>query len=360
MSQTAKTRGGTPTTQDYTELLRTIDIMLHAFHDIRDEVQGNWYWWSLTIWARDRFGETLELANSIWSDFNENVIRQRSYPFGATSHRADNQYTAYYATSENGTESEFYRTMNIAESTVKALLLFFTPGCGGLKLSEYLDGFVRARDYYPSTETSPAARHAQWCWFEFMYSIAHEIGSPVRIISHGIPTDDFPPGYFEIAQQENSERMELRFHPEVRRIDHEFFEASLLALKFLRNKVEARIQAKAGQGKGGKITKDEANVRARSLIKENPGITARQLEEEIPCSIGLVSQLPAWIALQEYKRKTFGGKRPKIVSLTKDLEYVLGTEDEKLDQLVAEQEREDARGAKLYLNPQRKPKRGSQ
>lgn len=127
----------------------------------------------------------------------------------------------------------------------------------------------------------------------------------------------------------------------------------------IKDSLESEPQGKDGQGK--KISKDEANIRARNLIKENPNITARELAKKIPCSTGLISSLPAWKALQEYKKKTFGMKKPKIVPLTKELEYMIGTEDEKLNQLIAEQEGEeleDARPAKLYLSHKKKPDQG--
>jgi hypothetical protein len=104
--------------------------------------------------------------------------------------------------------------------------------------------------------TSPDARHAAWCWFEFVYSMASEIGSPIQITCQEIPINDYHPKYCEIAHQPQSEKWELRFHPEVRRIEHEICQASILALKFLRSKIEAQA-AKKPQGKGGQEQKAE-------------------------------------------------------------------------------------------------------
>jgi len=112
---------------------------------------------------------------------------------------------------------------------------------------------------------------------------------------------------------------------------------------------ELETIANGGQASGDKITKEEANIQARKLIKENPSITARQLVKKIPCSLGLVSQLPAWKALQEYKKKTFGGKKPKMIPLTKELEYILGTKDEQLNQLIVEQAEGDKEKPRLYI-----------
>jgi hypothetical protein len=125
----------------------------------------------------------------------------------------------------------------------------------------------------------------------------------------------------------------------------------------LRDKLDATTktekQENGGEETKVRITKDEANVRARTLIQENPNITIRKLAGKIPCSIGLVSKLPVWQALQEYKKKTFGTKKPKIVPLTKELEYILGSKDENLNQLIAEQEndeKQDKKRSKYYLN----------
>jgi len=101
--------------------------------------------------------------------------------------------------------------------------------------------------------------------------------------------------------------------------------------------------------RGDKITKDEANIRARDLIKENPNHTIRSLAKKIPCSIGLVCQLPAWRALQEYKKKTFGKKRPKVIPLTKKLKACLGSKDDQLQQLIAEQTKDDKQTPRLYV-----------
>lgn len=110
------------------------------------------------------------------------------------------------------------------------------------------------------------------------------------------------------------------------------------------------VESKPTEAHGGKkITKEEANVRARELIKENPNYTIRKLAEKIPCSTGLASQLPACKALQEYKKKTFGNRRPKVIPLTKELEACLGSKDDQLQQLIAEQAEDDKQGPRLYV-----------
>jgi hypothetical protein len=142
--------------------------------------------------------------------------------------------------------------------------------------------------------------------------------------------------------------------------DEKFYQDALEAVTAdLASKQQAGQKPTAASG-GKKITKEEANVRARELIRENPNYTIRKLAEKIPCSTGLVSQLPAWKALQEYKKKMFGNRRPKVIPLTKELEACLGSKDEQIQQLTADQEkdqRQDTRQARLYLS-QKKPDYG--
>ena len=98
-----------------------------------------------------------------------------------------------------------------------------------------------------------------------------------------------------------------------------------------------------------KANKKEANIAARKYLKEHPKATARELVKGIGCSIGLVSQLPAWKAVQEQRKK---GRQPKagVVSLTKKLEQTAGAEDESLNKLINEQA-EDAEPSPLDDDP---------
>jgi len=113
-----------------------------------------------------------------------------------------------------------------------------------------------------------------------------------------------------------------------------------------------------GQGSASKtkISKEEANVRARRLLTETPtwDWTARMLAKQIP--------LPAWRAYHERRQELQRKGTIKTVSLTDTMEAVLGKgdKDEVLNQLIAEQEdddRKDGRQAKLYLSQEKKPKR---
>lgn len=122
---------------------------------------------------------------------------------------------------------------------------------------------------------------------------------------------------------------------------------------------------KAGRGgRTGTITRDEANMEVRRLLKETLSWewTVRTLAERIGCSAGLISECPAWKAYNERRSQLRKEKKIKTVSLTSEMETVLGAGEpnEVLQQLIAEQEEEgrgDARRAKLYLSHERKPRK---
>jgi len=126
--------------------------------------------------------------------------------------------------------------------------------------------------------------------------------------------------------------------------------------------------AENGQkGETKRITKEEANVCARQRLMKTPSWdwTCRKLAKQIPCCLGWIPSLPAWRAYHEKRKELRRNKTIDTVSLSRELEAVLGEgeKDEVLNQLIAEQEgekREDARQARLYLNHQKKSKRSSQ
>ncbi len=97
--------------------------------------------------------------------------------------------------------------------------------------------------------------------------------------------------------------------------------------------VDARPKAKTNR-----ISRQEANICARKLLKDNPNLTIRKLAKEIPCSIGLVSKLPVWKAIVEERKKHGKPAVPKAVRLTDKMEKTLGQEDESLKKLIGEQD----------------------
>ena len=86
---------------------------------------------------------------------------------------------------------------------------------------------------------------------------------------------------------------------------------------------------------------DEANIKARELLMENPGFankTEREWAEAIGCSPGLVAKLTAWKAVMEQRRKEKPNKL-KAVTLTSEIMDKTPQETEKdaLKSLIAEQ-----------------------
>ncbi|MBU4273122.1 MAG: hypothetical protein KKA28_14775 [Planctomycetes bacterium] len=100
------------------------------------------------------------------------------------------------------------------------------------------------------------------------------------------------------------------------------------------------IKAVATGSKRPRVTRQEANLRAREALK-NRRIkwTYRGLAGAVGCSGGLVPKLPAW---QAYKEEIQGQRKkktpaPKAVSLTDKVLATTGQNDEELKRLMAEQ-----------------------
>jgi primosomal protein N' len=98
------------------------------------------------------------------------------------------------------------------------------------------------------------------------------------------------------------------------------------------------------------MPKAEANIKAREFLRKKPKATARELSVGIGCSLGLISQLPAWKAVQEERAKDRKPKKAAEVSLTPKLEGSLGQENNPLDALIDEQ-REDFEPSPLEKDP---------
>jgi hypothetical protein len=86
------------------------------------------------------------------------------------------------------------------------------------------------------------------------------------------------------------------------------------------------------------LTNEEANIRAREFLRQHPNATIRQVAAGIGCSSGLVSKLTAWKMVREERLKGRQSKNMQVVCLTPKLENSLGTQDESLAKLIAEQE----------------------
>jgi hypothetical protein len=99
-----------------------------------------------------------------------------------------------------------------------------------------------------------------------------------------------------------------------------------------------------------KLTKDEANIKARAFLRHNPKATARQLATGIGCALGMVSNLPAWQAVKEERDKGRQPKKSGTVALTPKMEKLVGSEDDALAKLIDEQ-KADAEPSPLEHDP---------
>jgi hypothetical protein len=100
-----------------------------------------------------------------------------------------------------------------------------------------------------------------------------------------------------------------------------------------------RENAKAKKGDKPRITRDEANLRAREALKNTKmKWSERKLAKAIGCSPPLVHLLPAWRAHQE--ALTQQGKKktpiPKAVGLTDKMLSTEGQNDPELERLISE------------------------
>ena len=87
------------------------------------------------------------------------------------------------------------------------------------------------------------------------------------------------------------------------------------------------------------ITKEEANIKARPILKENPQITAKELGKQIGCSASLACKLPVWISVKGQLKK---GRKPKVQRLTDSLLADVSAEDQaEIKKLTDEQQRDD-------------------
>ena len=93
---------------------------------------------------------------------------------------------------------------------------------------------------------------------------------------------------------------------------------------------------------GPRLSRDEINVKASKYLKEHPKATARALSKGIGCSLGVVTDLPAWQALKKERARDRKPKPPTVVSFTDKMQAVIGEgEDEALKQLIGEEEEEE-------------------
>jgi hypothetical protein len=116
------------------------------------------------------------------------------------------------------------------------------------------------------------------------------------------------------------------------------------------------VKDENGTNKRRGMSKEEANHRARDILREYPEISVRELARRIGCSTGLVSQLIVYRMVRERLDSDAQPKKPKTVSLSDDLLAMTGRDDEALKRLIEEQEA-DSEPSPLEDDESRKPNR---
>ncbi len=110
-----------------------------------------------------------------------------------------------------------------------------------------------------------------------------------------------------------------------------------------------------------RITREEANLRAREALKNRPPKakrwSIRKLADAIGCSPGLAASLPAWQAYAVDHGLTRRDAAPKAVSLTDATLGSEGQRDAKLEKLIAEHEAEFEESPLISQERKRRPKR---
>ncbi len=251
MVRNEKEQADKPTAQDYRKLIDTADMLLESFRGLKTVIKGRWHWWSITVWARRASlipgrGSVADYnrAEAMWKTFAESMyLKEYIYVGGARS--ADGkEFVAYFVTGKGSTQAELTDVIGAAESAVKSLMIQHLPK-HHIRLSEWLDVFHRGGDYYSTYGVNPAEPHAAWPWFEFMFNMAEEVGSPLRVQHMPyINLDgvlDVPP-LDDPMRRMPPEEAEYRLGPEFRTIAQDMCEASILALQFLRQKAEERLR----------------------------------------------------------------------------------------------------------------------
>lgn len=96
-------------------------------------------------------------------------------------------------------------------------------------------------------------------------------------------------------------------------------------------------QAPARPKPGRRMSRDEANVRAREFLTANPEATSRELAAALGCSAAWAVKLAAWVAVSG-ERKKGRAPKPKAVALTPKLLATTAADTQReLDRLVAQQ-----------------------
>ena len=301
MKKAKKEREQPLKSEDYTQLNNNVDVTLNIFQDLKGTVKSEWFLWSMSFYTREVTTKTIEQVQLIWrenkelatksANFTSRKIYMKSIDLGgASTFENENEYTVYFVMSEDGTESDYLKIHHVATSTVKVLRTFYPPKCG-FGLSHYLDNFLRLSNCCSNGSLIIDISRSAWCWYEFLFDIAGTENTHLLNQSFELPTvSNLPSNYFELMRNPpvNKEEpwlhpeQDFRLHPEVRLIEQDIYEASIIALKFLKTKVEARIQKLAATKQKGKTggKKKTNGERGRPKVTEEEAQKRRKLKAD--------------------------------------------------------------------------------
>ena len=281
MSKIGKTQEQTLTTGDYQVLLNAIKDLIEMFQQV---AEPKIFWWSITVSEDITVSGGISVTLYRWAEVLKDEYREELCNLGGIGNKDRNKWILYAVTGEGVTLGDYKKVADVCASAVKALWIpehqkcklsifeyfngfvqYVVSGEGiasekettseeikklmqmreakvkafwvsehpefKLSVSRYFDGFIRGKDYFSSTGIS-ASQKGYWVlnWFEFIYNTVLEDYSSLRAEC----------GYRHIRD------WDIATVP-YRKIDHGICEASIMALKFLRTKVEARIKS-APQG----------------------------------------------------------------------------------------------------------------
>lgn len=274
MNKPKKSYSIQPTTVDYRILLNTIDVLIEMFQEVEKKAP-EMFWWSMFVPEDITLSGGIDVTLYRWAELLQDDYVEDLCNLGGIGNKDANEWTVYAVTGKGVTLEYYKRIADVCTSTVKSLwipehakfkLNVFEHYGGFIKsvsstkynkviderksalkalwitehphvnfgVSEYLDGFDKGKNSLSDT-VGGASLESYWIlnWFEFLFNTANEDNCPIRV---GTGSQNVK--HWEIAN--------LR----CRYIENSICEASILALKFLRGKVEKRIQTKPQEETG--------------------------------------------------------------------------------------------------------------
>jgi len=88
MAEGKKEQARGPTSQEYSQLISTIDLLLESFRELRANIRTEWHWRSISVWTRGDSiipgrgsNEDLDTAGRMWAAFAEQVCTEY-FPLG--------------------------------------------------------------------------------------------------------------------------------------------------------------------------------------------------------------------------------------------------------------------------------------